>query len=389
MTKIEAIERLPDFKGTDIRTPRFNGEQTMRSLATTILLATLTASAQKPAPPIVPIQISYRYWPEQFVQFVTGTETPYSMLEFDVDQKTYDLILTDRATKKRVHYASDETIAAQDRVSGDEAYVTKVLFERPENAGKDATYNLRAVLHDNSPLEWRFIQGSEMMEQGGGLSKLAEIPIPVLAYREQGAVSGEGTALVVGKAVSPAEMWTEISKPPYFVAWRGAYSLGATTVMLSAGKQTWKIDSAPDAIATGAVWKLSNEAGRTRTLTIKKLEGTNATVLDQDSAVATYSRIVTATTTPTGWQINSIHYIPHDEEKHAFTLTFTPALGSGSSTVDFVLGKKNKIGTATIEATAASSELSMKSPDWIKGKAITTQVIATDGAITLVSMPKR
>jgi|SRR6187402_543781 len=361
----------------------------MRSLATTILLASLTASAQKPAPPITPIQISYRYWPEQFVQFITGTETPYSMLEFDVDQKTYDLVLTDRTTKKRVHYASDETIAAQDRASGDEAYVTKILFERPENAGKDATYNLRAVLHDNSPLEWRFIQGSEIMEQGGGLSKLAEIPVPVLAYREQSAVAGDGTALVVGKAVSPAEMWTEISKPPYFVAWRGAYSVGATTVSLVPGKQTWKVDSAPDAVAAGAVWKLSNDAGRTRTLTIKKLDGSSATILDQDSAVSTYSRIVTATTTPTGWQINSVHYIPRDEEKHAFTVTFTPALGAGTSNADFILGKKNKIATATVETAAASSDLTMKSPDWIRGKAISTQVITEGGGVTLVSMPKK
>lgn len=354
-----------------------------------ILLSTLTAASQKtaqpPAPPLAPIQIAYRYWPEQFVQFVTGTETPYNMLLLAVDGKTYDLELTERSSNKRTHYTNDEAVAASERGMGDNVYVTKFAFERPENAGKDATYNLRLVLHDGTPLEWRFIQGSEMMQQGGGLTDLSAIPIPVLAYREEAAVAGDGTALVVGKAVSPAEMWTEISKPPYFVAWRGAYSLGATTLTIVPGKQTWKIDAAPDTVANGAVWKLSGDNGRTRTLTIKKLDGTHATVLDQDSAARGDSRTVFASFVGGAWQIESICYVPRDEEKHALTIGFSPALGSGSSVADFTVGKKTKIASAMVEA----GTLTMKSPEWAKGKAISTQIIPGDGTITLVSIPKR
>ncbi len=61
------------------------------------------------------------------------------------------------------------------------------------------------------------------------MSAAEEARLPVssrrcLMYRERSAVAGEGAALKIGNKVSVADVWTEISQPPYFVAYHGAMS---------------------------------------------------------------------------------------------------------------------------------------------------------------------
>jgi len=187
----------------------------------TVPAAAAPAAATIP-PPLVPILATYRFWPEQFVQWI-GPELPYSIIELDVDQlqsKTiYDVVLTDRASQKRIHYSNMPLVVAAVKALDGEGYLANdIAFERPDAATTGATYTLKLTLHDGKPLEWRFIQGSDVMEQGGGLSAFPDSPMPVFAYREQAAVAGEGTAIQIGDAASSAEMWKEISRPPYFMA---------------------------------------------------------------------------------------------------------------------------------------------------------------------------
>ena len=54
------------------------------SLPTCCAVQAQSTDAAAIAPPMLPLLISYRYWPVQFVQFV-GPELPYSMIELDVD----------------------------------------------------------------------------------------------------------------------------------------------------------------------------------------------------------------------------------------------------------------------------------------------------------------
>ena len=107
---------------------------TKQSLLCALLLAgSLAAAAQSTsntvAPPLPPLLVSYRYWPEQFVQWV-GPELPYSMIELYADpsaaQPLYDVVLTERSTGKRVHYSNQQQQVDIDKLSG-EAYLTSVV----------------------------------------------------------------------------------------------------------------------------------------------------------------------------------------------------------------------------------------------------------------------
>ncbi len=362
--------------------------------ATAVLAQTPPAApAQAPAatatipPPIAPILATYRFWPEQFVQW-TGNEVPYSMVELDVDQvqgkPIYDFVLTDRATQKRIHYSNTPMVVAAVKAQDSEAYLASdIAFERPDAATTGAVYTLHLTLHDGKAVEWRFIQGSDIMEQGGGLSAFPDSPVPVFAYREQAAVAGEGTAIQIGDATSAAEMWKEISRPPYFVAWHGAYSLNATTLVLPAGEEKWTIASAPAALATGNTWKLTSINGREMDIKADKVEARHAS-LTVDITPGGAKRTIDADWDGTAWHYNQVRFIPHTGEKAGLTLQFAPTLSSdGPSNVDVLVGKK-KIVTAVISADATKLlTLSFKSPNWVKSKALTETIVTTNSDVTL------
>jgi hypothetical protein len=383
----------------------FHGETLMKRFALTLtLLAASSVFAQAPTPattdaaptpaaaasippPVPPILATYRFWPEQMVQWV-GNELPYSMAELDIDESAskpvYDFVLTDRATQKRIHYSNTPMVVAAVKAQDAEAYLaTDMKFVRPDAAVTGATYTLNLTLHDGKPLEWRFIQGSDIMEQGGGLSAFPMSPVLVFAYREQAAVAGEGTAIQIGDVASSAEMWKEISKPPYFMAWHGAYSLNATTLVLPGGDEKWTIASAPSALASGAQWKLTTPTGQEMNIRAEKVDGAHAQLSVETLPGAT-RRTIDATWDGTTWHYNQIRFIPHNGEKVALTLQFAPAYSSDApSGFDIIVGKK-KIATAgvTVDATKALG-ISFKSPEWAKSKSLSEGIVTTKGELTL------
>lgn len=338
-------------------------------------------------PPVVPLLATYRFWPEQFVQWI-GNELPYSMIELDVDQlhgKTiYDVVLTDRATEKRIHYSNTPQVVAAVKAQDAEGYLaTDIAFERADAATTGATYTLHLTLHDGKPLEWRFIQGSDVMEQGGGLSVLAASPVPVFAYREQAAVAGEGTAIQIGDTASSAEPWKEISRPPYFMAWHGAYSLNATTLVLPAGEETWAIASAPSELKAGDSWKLTSSTGREMSILVDKADGHHASLTEEITPGA-IRRTIEADWDGTSWHYTQLRFIPHTGEKSALTIQFAPALSTdGTSEAEISVGRK-KIVTAAVRADASKKlTVSFKSPDWVKSKTLTEATTSTGAEVQL------
>jgi hypothetical protein len=355
------------------------------------------ASAAPIAPPMLPIMTSYRYWPVQFVQFV-GPELPYSMIELDVDPANAKhpllyVTLTDRATGKRIHYASDDGLLASAAAQGEEAHKTALAFEPADTENVGSISTLRFAMADGKPLEWRFLQGSDISEQGSGLTALAESKIPIFAYRELGALAGEGTALQVGTTVSVASVWTEYSHPPYFIPYHGAETESAHTLVFIPGQQTWTIVSAPATLTTGASWELDGEHGNHRTIHIDKVDGTNLTVTSTDRFQPSVRCTLDVTHTGDAWAINRARFSPiRDGEKHALTLQFTTPLTPSADHVEVSLlaGKKKTIATGIIAASDTPEHaptLTFSTPAWLNGKKMTEVSAAATGTVTLTSHP--
>jgi hypothetical protein len=337
----------------------------LKALTASFLLGSAVSMyAQIPAP-MAPQQIVYRHWPEQFVQWI-GPELPYTMVELYVDPAgatpLYEVVLTERATGKRVHYSNQQQMVDIDQRSGGQAYLTTMQLDRPANSGSGATYLLRFVDHAGQPVSWQFVQGTDMSERGGGSSPAGSEP-PVLVYRQRGAVAGEGSALKVGDTVSVADVWTEISQPPYFVAYRGAHSESIDIAVFTGAKQQWTTTSAPQTLATGAQWKLKAQDGLGCTLLVQALAGDHATILDTDDHLPGRTITIEASWSNGAWSIDKMHYAAVGADANqGLTISFA------QSKFEVIAGRKTHIAAGTMHADPARVGWEFKDPQWLRGK---------------------
>ena len=348
--------------------------------ASLLVVSAVMMAAQKTdaviPPPIAPEQIVYRHWPEQFVQWI-GPELPYTMIELYVDPGSggtplYEAVLTDRATGKRVHYSNQQQMVDMNKRSGADAYLTNMQLDRPANAATGATYLLRFVDRAEQPVSWQWIQGSDVSERGGGSSPAGLAP-PVLVYRERSAVAAEGTALKIGNTVSAADVWTEISQPPYFVAYRGAYSQNVDIAVFAGAPQEWTTITGPKALAAGAEWKLKAGDGLGRSLRVQSVNGDHATILDTDDHLPGRTIAIDATWTNGTWSIDRLHYSAAGADTNqGLTISFAPgANASGAqSKFEVIAGRKTRIASGTVHGDPAQPRVGweFKDPDWLKGK---------------------
>lgn len=325
-----------------------------------------------PAP--MPVsQILYHHWPQQFMQWV-GTEVPYSMIELYVDRTAgpeplYEVVLTQRNPWKRIHYSNQQALVDSGKKNGWEAYLVKLQFDVPASAGPGAKYLLRFSDQNGTPVLWQFVQGSDVTDQGAGLSPAGLQP-PVLSYREQSAVAGEGTALKVGKAVSVAEVWKEIAVPPYFNPYRGALTENFD-IATFVGPAKWTVEQAPASLAVGSGWKLKS-ADSEVTLSVAALKGNSATFVQTNSAQRTKTTFE-ATLDNGTWFTRRVHFepLPASSAK-GMTVSFTP---DGQRAKFEVSSGKTRIASGFVSSDFGQAQpvWQFKDPDWLKSKSAQAQ----------------
>ncbi len=347
-----------------------------RALALSLLglAAAVPMLAQTAAPLLPAAGLFYQYWPLQIVQWV-GPELPCSMILLYVDdrpkQPLYDATLTERATGKRTHYVNTPELAAEDKAKGDEAFLTRMQFDAPAAPAKGAQYMLRFNTEKNVPVLWQFVQGTDVSEQGSGLTPI-DAPFPVLLYREQGALAAEGTALKIGGVTSAADVWKELAQPPYFMPFHGALTQGAHILSIVPAASKWT-DPQPAALTPGATWKLTSALGNTLTAHADAAKGPGVSVSLASDAHGT-STTLEAQQSAAGWAVSQVRFGPTGAKpEHTLSLNFSPALAPGAdSKFDIVAGKKTKIAAGSVRTSAEGSgtteKWSMSSPDSIKNK---------------------
>jgi len=327
------------------------------ALALVFGLWPLAAGAQTtPSAPTLPLAgVYYRYWPEQLVQWL-GPELPYSMIVLDVDdrgkQPIYDVQLIPRAGGQLVRYTNSADELAIDQRLGGPVHQVAMQFDGPSDPANGAQYMLRFNTETGTPIVWQFVLGTDVTEEGSGLSPTGAA-IPILMYRELGGLAGAGTALQMGSVTSTADVWKEIAQPPYFVPYRGALSTGVHVLTFAPGAVAWK----------GDAQSLSNASGLTLGLT-----------KDNDNVVMTNKALgTTAAYTVAGSAITRVTFSPAGGKRdHLVSLQFSPALSPGAqSSFDVIAGKKTKIASGTVLAANADAGLSetwsFTTPDSLKG----------------------
>lgn len=296
--------------------------------------------------------VHYRYWPEQLVQWI-GPELPYSMIVLSVDdrgkQPVYDAELVDKSGKEAIHYTNSAEQLALDKRAHMTAYQVPMKFDGPADPSNGAQYMLRFNTEKDVPVVWQFVLGTDVTEQGSGLTAIPAA-VPILIYREQGGLAGQGTAVQIGGVTSTAGVWKEIAQPPYFVPYHGALSVGAHVLVFTP----------MGAVQTG---KLTDAAGDALTVA-KTADGVTVT----NAALGTAEEFALGANNA----VSRVTFGPVNAKRdHTVSLEFTPALAPGAqSKFELIAGKKSKIAEGTVEAGSGGSgaKWTFTKPESLKGK---------------------
>ena len=330
--------------------------------------------------PSLPLMLSYQYWPQQYVQFL-GAELPYSTIEVDADSRghapIYDVILTESSTGRRIQYSNNDDIVLTANATGGEAHKAVISFEPDETSAGWSISMLRLTLANGEPLLWRFVQGSDISERGSGVTPLPQMPMPIISYREQGAVAGEGTALQVGSTVSAATVWKEMSQLPYFVAYHGAYTEHAQRLIFLVGQEKWTTLSAPAKLSPGGAWEMQSSGGLHRTLRIESMTGPDFVLRGSDRNDPSVGFVVHAKYKGDEWEVESIRYAPvKGGEMHYVDIQFSLPVAPDLKQVELEIsaGKKTRLATGSITYSGAAGDrvgvLAFKKPDWLSAKSL-------------------
>ncbi len=356
-------------------------------------------AAKKRAPlPIVPLLVEYEYAPEFLMQWIND-HPQYTMIEAMVgkgEPPVYQVILTEKASQRRVWYCNVEAKIKSLTQTGREAHLAAIDYKVVNEGEKPPVRGLALRDKHGQAIRWRFLPATVPSERGAGLTPMAHVPGLRLDYRDLGTAAGEGSAVQIGDKVIEAAPWPEISAPPYFVAHRGSISLGRHIGALSVGEETWRIVSAPEDLREGAKWELVNQFGRERRLRVTGRRGEEVTISETGSQAfdpATLS--LNARVTAEGLALRSIRLVSQGQTMQiGFTpeLDLSPAEAAKNSEVAFQIDQashqKISHGTVVVEKQDGGVKLRWrpKAPDWARSNALETTVKAEADRYTIKSV---
>ena len=159
-----------------------------------------SANKSSAAFPVIPITVRFRTVPLYFRESLPGGSR-YSSIEALVDNQQseppwIEIVMTEKATTKSVHYCNVQRSVASMMERGEEAYFAPIEFHSMQDANAKRVFTFHFADNTGKSVEWRVIVDSASFGAG---SKSGIIPQPdrygfVLA-------SGTGNAAVAGGGV--------------------------------------------------------------------------------------------------------------------------------------------------------------------------------------------
>jgi hypothetical protein len=343
-----------------------------------------TNAGQSPFP-ILPLIVEYEYVPQYFLQWIND-DPQYSMIEALVgrgEQPIYQVVMTEKSSSRRVYYSNSEAKVKELSGRGLHSRLAKIDFRTSSGVGQQSSYGFAFRDERGTAILWRFIPATEASERGAGLTPQYGGEGLQLRYRELATAAGAGSAVQIGDRVNEAEPWPEISAPPYFVAHRGSYVEGMHVGFVLPGTRNWRITSSPADLIEGAQWTIT-DGGAIRQFRIAARKGDELTIVEE-GAQPSPPLIVTARISAGGLALRSISA---GREKRAMRISFKPELDLSALSTDkkpaevsfqIDLGSHEKVARGEVIAEARGDHVGLRwqpqSPDWAKGRAITTTII--------------
>ena len=370
-----------------------------------IVLCAVFSSALYSAPAISPAPVTqslaaaglvemifrYEYFPHYYQETLSDSDQ-YSSIEALIDDSSRNnasrIILTERATGKPVYFAGNPAVVETLVRAGYRAYTVPVDIRNPEQTIQRAVAGFALRDDKGQAVRWRFIYAYSSSVMGSGLTPLPAAPVLTFQYRTEGSVAAEGSAVEVANKVSYAQLWKELSVPPYFVAYRGYYGQGFHEARLASGDQNWKI-AAP--LGNGSNWDLLDSAGRHQSFTVTQSgkDGVVISTLLSETQTTLESAIESAPDGPRLRSIKATH------QGHIMPISYrspVPLSGGAAKPVEFQidLDKNKKVAHGTVEPLKSADGWHLvwrfNAPEWAKSRIVdqVATISSTEAALRVI-----
>ncbi|MEN3332110.1 MAG: hypothetical protein V7641_1475 [Blastocatellia bacterium] len=335
---------------------------------------------------ILPVILEYDYTPKYFLQWITDNPQ-YTLIEaslFQTKPPVYFITLTEKANGRRVFYCNSETLMKALAAEGKNARQTAIEYHVTETVGEQPTHAFSFKDEQGQLIRWQFIMASDPSERGGGVAPGRRKGLS-FSCRKLGTAAGEGTTVQIGDKVSTAAPWPEISSPPYFVAFRGAYSIDSEYGSLMRGKESWQVKASPPALKESAQWTLVDEHNNERLLRITARHDDELTISEVSPRQPGASQLIlVARETAQGLVLRSISA---QSEDHSMRIIFKPELnllaapsGQPGSEVTYQIDMSGsaKVSEGTVVTQKEGNQVTLRwqprSPAWAKTISVVSNI---------------
>jgi hypothetical protein len=302
--------------------------------------------AQEPPVPIAPFALRFEEITKSLVQWIDD-DPEFGMISATADTSgVWTLSLLSKDMKQVDYYTDHEDTAKGLRALGLAAHVTPLDVKVPKDDREGTQYGFAFADKNGKSVLWRFVIGQGgVTERGSGLDVIRANGLR-LVNRSKGATAGSGSAVKLGDRLSEAQVWKQVSAPPFFTAYHGALSVGEQATEFATGRRNWNVISSPSDVRPNETWRLRDNSNLERTLRVLNTSAQSITVDQSGSDPADNGRYTYARAN-NGY---SLRQIVMDRGSHILRVEIAP---DGNLRVD--LDRKSGFAKGFLSTTAPGS----------------------------------
>lgn len=348
--------------------------------------------------PIVPALVDYDYADKYLLQFI-DTIPGYQLIEAIITESRPPVcvvtITSGGDQPQRIFYTNSPVKAKALAALGKTVHSVPINYKVEQSLGEQPTFNIALKGSRGEAIRWRFQLASEPTERGGGITQ--SIPPLGFLHRRVATAAGEGTSVQIGDKTCQAKPWPEVSVVPYFVAYRGVYTVNAILGGLVPGGQSWQATSAPPSREIGSQWIFTEGKENSRQFKIIAKQGDALTIREVVNNRFAVPTTLNLQETPQGFAFNSIAF---SVGKKSMRLSISPAFNvagcpEGRSSFRFQInlaGQSKPIQEGSLEVQRKDNVLDLtwragSRSSWTKSKALKSKITLTESGYRISSWP--
>ena len=282
-----------------------------------VMPAQTPSNALASQPPVLPMDIKFRYIPQYFEQSLQD-DPRYARIEAIVDNGHCDVILFDKTTSREALYSTSDRDVDVQSATGADAYITRIDFTASSTVDSYPLFLIHFHDQFGQEVTWQFVVGDMASHASPEVIPRTDSSGITLLYAPH---RGTGTA---GTTLTIAEKQYQPQSGQSNDALAAFYATDMTVSRILPGTDLWKVESRPVDGEQAAKWNLTGEGGRQRTLELKQLSDTEAAIEQVDVNDPTAPQVVlNLERVNNAYELRSLSFQSHENTLWFF---FGPAL---------------------------------------------------------------